>query len=142
MILKMGFNIQVGDKLYAVSTIDCTDFEISEWIVEDSYDIAGISMYRCRKYRETDEYIYFWETLVEWVMHGGNDAEYTAFKSEDRDMLYNFLINRGEFIEKPKLEREIDILTKKMSKLNQNIDEAKKMRRIIRENTSGANISS
>ena len=66
----------------------------------------------------------------------------TAFKSEDRDMLYNLLINRGEFIEKPKLEREIDILTKKINNLNQNIDEAKKILRLNRGNTSGANISS
>lgn len=135
----MGKNtIEIADKLFAVNTIDCFDFDISEWIVEDMYNVAGINLFRCRKCQETDEYIYFWGTSVEWIMQGGNDAEYTAFKAEDRDMLYNFLINRGECIEKAKLEREIDILTKKISKLNQNIDEAKKMLRIIRENTSDA----
>lgn len=122
-----GNNIKIGDKLYVVSCIDWSDFEIGEWIVEDSYDMAGIRMFRCRKCGELDEYLYFSTTSDDWIMRGGDDAKYVAFSQNDRELLYNYLVNRAEF-EKLRIEKEIGLLTSKLNNLNQNIKSTRELR--------------
>lgn len=125
----MGFNIQISDKLFAVKTDSYDDFDITEWIVEEIYTIAGIQLYKCRKCGEVDEYIHFWES---WGMIvGGEDMEYIAFTKDEKDMLYNYMVNRAEVVAKCDLEKKIETLKQKLNDLNRNIDEAKRMRNTI-----------
>lgn len=125
----MGFNIQVGDKLFAVKTNFYDDFDITEWIVEEIYTIAGIELYKCRKSGEVDEYVHFWEA---WgSIFGGDDTEYIAFTDDEKDMLYNYLVNRAETVMKCDLEKKFETLKQELNELNRNINEAKKLRNAI-----------
>ena len=50
----MATEVRIGDKFFAVKAYEYDDFEITEWIVEEAYVVAGIQLYNCRKCGETD----------------------------------------------------------------------------------------
>ena len=133
----MEYDIQPGDKLFAVKAYSYDDFNVTEWIVEEAYAVAGIQLYKCRKCGEVDEYVHFWENLV--MIVGGDDMEYIAFAHDEKDMLYNYMVNRAEVVAKCDLEKKIEILKQKLNDLNHNIDEAKKMRDTIEKSKREGN---